>query len=62
MIKKIEYLIYGINYLFQTKIFRREILFIGGLVINEKYNLECKHCKVSNRKIPDLSYKDIERG
>jgi len=62
MIKKIEYLIYGINYLIQTKIFRREIPFIGELVINEKCNLKCKHCKVSNRKIPDLSYKNIERG
>jgi MoaA/NifB/PqqE/SkfB family radical SAM enzyme len=62
MIKKIKYLMYGINYLIQTKIFRREIPFIGGLVINEKCNLKCKHCKVSNREIPDLSYKNIERG
>ncbi len=53
---------YGINYLIQTKIFKKDIPFIGGLVINEKCNLNCKHCRVSNRKIPDLSYKDIERG
>ena len=62
MISKIKYLIYGIGYLIRTKIFRREIPVIGGLVINEKCNLKCKHCKVSNREIPDLSYKNIERG
>jgi MoaA/NifB/PqqE/SkfB family radical SAM enzyme len=62
MIKQISYLLYGINYLIQTKIFRKEIPFIGGLVINESCNLKCKHCRVSNRKIPDLSYKDVENG
>ena len=62
MIKQISYLLYGINYLIQTKIFRKEIPFICGLVINESCNLKCKHCRVSNRKIPDLSYKDVENG
>jgi len=62
MIKQLSYLFYGLNYVIQTKIFRKEIPFIGGMVINERCNLHCKHCRVSNRKLPDLSLKDIEKG
>lgn len=62
MKRKIRYFLYAVNYLVKTKIFRREIPFIGGLVINEKCNLSCKQCDVSNRNIPDLTYEDIKRG
>lgn len=62
MKRKIRYFLYAVNYLVKTKMFRREILFIGGLVINEKCNLSCKQCDVSNRNLPDLTYKDIKRG
>lgn len=62
MKRKIKYLFYAIGYLFKTKILRLEIPFIGGLVINEKCNLHCQQCDVSNRNIPDLSYQDIRLG
>jgi MoaA/NifB/PqqE/SkfB family radical SAM enzyme len=62
MKRKIRYFLYAANYLVKTKIFRREIPFIGGLVINEKCNLSCKQCDVSNRNLPDLTYEDIKRG
>ena len=62
MIKKIKYSLYLMNYLIQTKMFHREIPFIGGLVINEKCNLRCKQCDIANRDIPDLSYEDVRRG
>lgn len=62
MKRKIKYFLYVVNYLVKTKIFRREIPFIGGLVINEKCNLSCRQCDVSNRNIPDLTYEDIKRG
>jgi MoaA/NifB/PqqE/SkfB family radical SAM enzyme len=62
MKRKIRYFLYAVNYLVKTKIFRREIPFIGGLVINEKCNLSCKQCDVSNRNLPDLTYEDIKRG
>ena len=62
MVKKIKYSLYLMNYLIQTKMFHREIPFIGGLVINEKCNLRCKQCDVANRDIPDLSYEDVRRG
>ena len=63
MIKKISYLAYAANYYFRTQILGNNLPFIGGLVINEKCNLYCKHCNVSNRKIiPDLSFTDIKTG
>ena len=62
MKNQLNYLLYGFNYLVNTRILGRDIPFIGGLVLNEKCNLKCAHCKVSNRDIPDLSYKDAENG
>jgi len=62
MVKKIKYSLYLMNYLIQTKMFHKEIPFIGGLVINERCNLRCRQCDVANRNIPDLSYEDVRRG
>jgi len=61
--KRIKYLAYALGYLVDTKIFHKEIPFIGGLVINEKCNLNCTQCSVKNRKnIPDLSYSEVKKG
>ncbi|MEW6534001.1 MAG: radical SAM protein [Candidatus Auribacterota bacterium] len=62
MKNQLSYLLYGFNYLLKTKLLGKNIPFIGGLVLNEKCNLRCTHCKVSNRDIPDLSYNDVEKG
>jgi len=59
---KLNYLLYGINYWFKTKICKMHIPFIGGMVINERCNLHCTHCKVANRNIPDLTYNDVKNG
>lgn len=59
---KAAYLFYIASYLFKTKVLRQDIPFIGGLVVNEKCNLRCKQCALSNRNIPDLTYKEIELG
>jgi MoaA/NifB/PqqE/SkfB family radical SAM enzyme len=63
VLKVTRYFLYAGGYLFKTKILRREIPFIGGLVINEKCNLRCRQCSVSNRVgIPDLTYEEVGRG
>lgn len=62
MLNKIEYIFYGLGYLFKTKILRKELPFVGALVINEKCNLKCNHCQVSNRPLQDLTYEDARRG
>ncbi len=59
---KLNYLLYGISYWIKTQIFKYNIPFIGGLVINEKCNLSCSHCQVSNRGIPDLTYEEVRKG
>lgn len=57
------YLNYAIWYVIKTKIFCKKIPFIGGLVINEKCNLFCRQCTVSNRAdIPDLTYNEACTG
>ncbi|MBN2015348.1 radical SAM protein [Candidatus Dojkabacteria bacterium] len=58
-----QIIIYSISYFLKRKIFGQKDPLIGGLVINERCNLNCKQCRVSNRKdIPDLSYMEIRKG
>ena len=62
MINRIDYILYGLDYLLKTKILGKELPFVGALVINEKCNLKCAHCQVSNRPLQDLTYDDAQRG
>jgi MoaA/NifB/PqqE/SkfB family radical SAM enzyme len=36
--------------------------FIGGMVINDKCNLQCRQCRISSRGLPDTNFDDIRRG
>lgn len=62
MKEKIGYLLYGASYFIKTKVFGRDIPFIGGLVINDKCNLSCRQCRVSDNKGENLPYNDVEKG
>lgn len=62
MSNKIDYILCGFKYLFRRKFFRKNAPFVGALVINEKCNLFCTHCKVSNRELRDLSFEDVRNG
>ncbi len=62
MLNKIDYIFYGLGYLFNTKVLGKEKPFVGALVINEKCNLKCNHCQVSNRPLQDLTYEDARNG
>lgn len=42
--------------------FGKELPFIGGIVINDSCNLNCSHCSVANRDIPDLTFEEVEIG
>ena len=42
--------------------FGKELPFIGGIVINDSCNLNCTHCSVANRDIPDLTFEEVEIG
>jgi MoaA/NifB/PqqE/SkfB family radical SAM enzyme len=62
MPNKINYILYGLGYLFNTKVLGKDKPFVGALVINEKCNLKCNHCQVSNRPLQDLTYEDTMAG
>ncbi len=61
-LNKLKLYFYGINYVLKSLFFRKELPFIGGIVINDNCNLHCQHCFVSNRNIPDLSFNEIKEG
>ncbi len=58
----LHYLVWGLWVVIQINILRRKIPFLGGLVVNDKCNLECEHCQVSNRDRPDLTLDEIREG
>jgi len=59
---RISFYLSCLNYLLKSVVLRKELPFIGGIVVNDKCNLHCQHCSVSNRSIPDLSYSEINNG
>jgi MoaA/NifB/PqqE/SkfB family radical SAM enzyme len=62
MLNKIDYIFYGLGYIFKTRVLGNELPFVGALVINERCNLKCSHCHVSNRSLDDLTYEDVRNG
>ncbi len=58
----LHYLAWGLWVVVQINILKRKIPFLGGLVVNDKCNLECAHCRVSNREKPDLTLDEIREG
>lgn len=53
-----KHIIYGITYVIRYHILKKPTPLICGLVLTDRCNLRCRHCRVANRGIPDLSYKD----
>lgn len=52
----------SIKYIILSRVFGKELPFIGGIVINDSCNLNCSHCSVANRDIPDLTFEEVEIG
>ena len=52
-------IIYGIKYIIDHKIFNSNTPLICGLVVTNRCNLRCRHCRVVNRKSDDLSFEEI---
>ena len=53
----LEYLKFGFDFF----ICRKEKPYILGLVINDKCNLHCKHCRVGNLGRPDMSMQQVRQ-
>jgi len=50
---------YGIKYIINRQIFKKNIPLIAGLAITDRCNLQCRQCKVNNRGIEDMSFEEI---
>lgn len=63
MIKKLQIICWGLWALICVNLLKRKRALIGGIIVNEKCNLQCLHCHLAGRKgIEDLSYEEIEEG
>lgn len=53
-----KHLIYGIKYVINHQIFKKNTPLICGLVISNRCNLHCRHCKIADRGMKDLSFEE----
>lgn len=52
----------SLNYLLRSIFSGKKVPLTGGIAINDRCNLHCRHCFVSNRNIPDMSYEEVKEG
>ncbi len=50
---------YGVRYIFNHRVLKKEIPLIAGLAMTDKCNLRCRQCRIANRGIADLSFEEI---
>jgi len=58
----LSFYLLSIKYIILSRVFGKELPFIGGIVINDSCNLNCSHCSVANRDIPDLTFEEVKIG
>lgn len=61
-LNRVAFYIAAFRYELKSLASRKEFPFVGGIAINDSCNLRCRHCFVSNRHIPDLSFEEIRKG
>ena len=54
----VGHIVFGIKYLIDHHIFKKHAPLICGLTVTDRCNLKCRHCSVTNRGIPDLTYRE----
>jgi len=54
-------ILYGIKYVIQRLIFKADVPLICGLVLTNKCNLHCRHCRVADRGAQDLCFEEITK-
>jgi MoaA/NifB/PqqE/SkfB family radical SAM enzyme len=54
----VKHLIYGIKYVINHQVFKKNTPLICGLVISNRCNLQCRHCRIADRGIKDLSFEE----
>jgi MoaA/NifB/PqqE/SkfB family radical SAM enzyme len=51
-------IIYGITYVINHQIFKKNTPLIAGLTVTNKCNLRCRHCQVTGRDAGDMTYEE----
>ena len=49
-------IIYGITYIINRRVFKKNTPLIAGLTVTNKCNLRCRHCRVTDREPEDLTF------
>jgi MoaA/NifB/PqqE/SkfB family radical SAM enzyme len=49
---------YGIKYVINHQILKKNIPLICGIVLHNKCNLKCRHCRVNSREIQAISFEE----
>ena len=52
-------IMYGIKYIINHQIFKKNTPLICGLTVTNKCNLQCRHCRIASRGIKNLSFEEI---
>jgi len=50
---------YGVRYIFNRRVLKKETPLIAGLAMTDKCNLRCRQCRIANRGIANLSFEEI---
>src|SRR4030042_6025043 len=51
-------IIFGVRYIINRRILGRNTPLIAGLVVTNKCNLRCRHCRVTSRGTDDMSFEE----
>ena len=52
-------ILYGIKYMINYHVFQKKTPLICGLVVTDRCNLRCRHCRLANRGREDLRFEEI---
>jgi len=55
-------IVYGSGYILGRRVFHRNTPLICGLTLTDRCNLRCRHCRVANRRKPDLMFTEATRA
>lgn len=53
-----KHVIYGIKYIINHQLFNKNTPLICGITVTNKCNLQCRHCRVAQRGIKNISFEE----
>lgn len=53
-----KHITYGIKYVINHQIFKKNTPLICGIVMHNKCNLKCRHCRITSREIKAISFEE----